>query len=586
VAAGLSGVVLCGCGGGPAALKPGVVAQVGNVPIGEAELNHLISLEATVASKNTGAKVTEPVILDPPNYTTCVANKLAARQAEGLALHTHGKPSASAQLSPAETKRLSAFWKTFCAGEYGKFEPPALEGLIYQDWILGEAADLGLHVAPAEIQSQLSSEKAALAKQSAYQKLLNMAGLTSADLARKATISLLTGKLGSKVSTQIMAEANSQGVSHAQIAANYKENLRKYEHPETRNVQLILTESFGSALQAKREIASGKSFASVEKRVSQYPEEQVKKDGGLLPEALMRKKFETIKHSTPGASTPNDEKIFEEAIFSAKEYVLTGPVKTSEAYFLFQVTKINKEEPTGTLAQAEGAIKSTLIYHHGESMFANFNAELEKRWKAKTNCAKNFVVAYCEQYNPPKPSSAMQERSEYARKQKEAAARQTTQASQIPLTSGAITNPSVLARENNHRPQIAARYTCDGGNAPLSLQWAKLPSGTAEVAIGVYDLSVSQEKSVIWLVSGISPSVHSITTGSLPTGVVTGRNSSGKADWGGICPAKGPEHAYVFRVEALKKKSGLKPGFDRKEFEEQLRGALGEGSLGGSYERR
>jgi hypothetical protein len=61
-------IALAGCGsGGPGKLHSGVAAEVGNVAISEAELNHWISLEATFAQKKSGVKVTKPLIIDPPS---------------------------------------------------------------------------------------------------------------------------------------------------------------------------------------------------------------------------------------------------------------------------------------------------------------------------------------------------------------------------------------------------------------------------------------------------------------------------------------------------------------------------------------
>ncbi len=70
---------------------------MGGTTITKAELDHLISVEATIARKNAGVKVTKPVILEPPNYTNCVASELAAHRVQGEALHSKGKTSAAAR---------------------------------------------------------------------------------------------------------------------------------------------------------------------------------------------------------------------------------------------------------------------------------------------------------------------------------------------------------------------------------------------------------------------------------------------------------------------------------------------------------
>jgi parvulin-like peptidyl-prolyl isomerase len=400
-----------------------------------------------------------------------------------------------------------------CKSHYEQLEPHSLEHLIFVDWVLGEASHLGLKASASEIQQQMQTTKQSFEKQpGGYQKFLEESGTTAADLLRQVTFSQLEGKLSQKISQEVTAKANSQGVPHSKIAAYYKENLSKYEHPETRDIQVIITESLGAALKAKQEIQSGKSFASVEKRVSRYPAEagQIKADGGMLPE-VMRRKFETVKHSMPGASTPSDEKILEEAIFSAKEHVLTGPVKTSEAYFLLQVNKVKKEEPTETLAQEESSIKQTLIGNRSAQMFSGFNQALEKRWKARTNCAKGFVILYCMQFVPHKEMSLAEQSKLHGR---ETEAMRTQEEHQVKLDSTAIVKPTILASQNGAKPQFATRYTCYGANVSPPFTWSDLPRATAEVLLLVEQLTDRGVRSKIWTLAGISPSAHGISAGS------------------------------------------------------------------------
>lgn len=551
-----------------------MIAKVGNVSISEGELNHWISLEATFAEKKSGVKVTKPLIIDPPTYAACVAGLKS----------TPAKPAGTRQTKAPTTPPSSAALKGQCQTQYEQLRPSVLEHLIFVDWVFGEASNLGLKTSASEIQHQVEATKQSFEKQhGGYQKFLEQSGTTSSDMLRQITFSQLEGKLSQKVSNEVMAKASSQGVSHGQIDSYYKEHLSTYEHPETRDIQVLLTEKLPAALKAKREISSGKSFASVEKRVSIYPTEQIKKAGGSLP-GVVRKKYETIKHSTPGASTPSDEKIYEEAVFSAKEHVLTGPIKTSEAYYLILVNKIKKQEPTETLAQVEGAIKQTLTKSRGEQMFAGFNESLQKRWKARTNCAKSFVISYCEQFVPHKEMSLAEQSRMHGR---EAEAMKKQQERAIKLSSPAIIKPSILAMEHNAQPQFARRYTCDGANSSPPFTWSNLPQSTAELVLAVQQTTNRGARSYIWVVGGINPSLHGIAAGSLPLGAVVGRNGSGKAKWGGICPPHGAEYGYFITLIALSKKLELKPGFDLRRAGNSLEKArLGVGFSLASYKRR
>lgn len=93
-----------------------------------------------------------------------------------------------------------------------------------------------------------------------------------------------------------------------------------------------------------------------------------------------------------------------------------------------------------------------------------------------------------------------------------------------------------------------------------------------------------------WAVGGLSPNLHGIATGRLPGTAVLGRNSagkSGKADWGGICGARGRVHHVAFLLYALNRRMGLKAGFDPAIVRSGLKSAtLARGLTVATYRRR
>jgi phosphatidylethanolamine-binding protein (PEBP) family uncharacterized protein len=569
-------IALGGCGSsGPAKLHSGLVAKVGDSSIGAGELSHWISLEATFAQKKSGVKVTKPLIIDPPTYSACIAGLKSAPAAPA--------PGKTQTNAPGQGASSSAL-KSQCQTQYEQLKPSVLEHLIFVDWVLGEASHLGLKASAGEIQQKLNETKQGFEKQGGYQKFLQQSGMTATDLLREVTFSELEGKLSQKISNEVMAKASAQGVSHAQISSYYKQNLSKYEHPESRTIQLLLSETPAEAQKAKSEISSGKSFASVDKRVSKDSDPVTKQRGGEIG-GLVAKEMEAEKSAMPGVFSTADRKTLVSAIFSAKAGVLEGPLSTHDASYVLLVKQIKKGEPTETLAQVESAIKQTLTRNRGQQMFSNFNDELQKRWKARTNCAKAFVIPYCEQYNPPKPPSAKQQRSEYQRQQKGTAAA-SSQSVQITLSSTAVSKPSLLAATNGAVPKILKRYTCDGANISPALSWGTLPKGTAEVLVEVLQAGGRSLSTPIWMLAGISPQTHSISAGSIPPAAVVGRNSAGKAAWGGICPAHGAEYQYTVVLAALSKKLGLKSGFSPSSAQKALQGdRLGNGLLSANYKR-
>jgi phosphatidylethanolamine-binding protein (PEBP) family uncharacterized protein len=132
-------------------------------------------------------------------------------------------------------------------------------------------------------------------------------------------------------------------------------------------------------------------------------------------------------------------------------------------------------------------------------------------------------------------------------------------ASTTKSTIGTISLSSAAFKPGGGMPR---RYTCDGTGVSPPLRWLNVPSGSIELFLLAIDLSGARTDAVQWAVGGISPTVHGFSTGRLPVGAVAGRNSAGRAGWGGICGARGRVHHVAFLLYALSRKLGLKNGFD------------------------
>jgi phosphatidylethanolamine-binding protein (PEBP) family uncharacterized protein len=146
----------------------------------------------------------------------------------------------------------------------------------------------------------------------------------------------------------------------------------------------------------------------------------------------------------------------------------------------------------------------------------------------------------------------------------------------ITLTSSAFTAGGPLP----------IRYTCDGADLSPPLEWHGVPSGAAELFLLAVDLSGSASDAIQWAVGGISPNVRGLSAGSLPADAVVGLNSAGKAGWDGVCGAKGVLHHVAFLFYALKRKLGLRPGFNPVVARNGLKGAsLATGLTLATYQR-
>jgi foldase protein PrsA len=351
---------LSACGGG---IPGDAVVQVGGTSISKTAFDHWMGVASASTAAGVGGK---PVVPEPPSYSACIAH-LAA---------TAAKP-AKGQKAPT-----TAQFKTECEQEYKSEQQQVLGFLISSDWVIKEAEALGVSVSDAEVHKHFVTLKnREFPTQAKFEAFLARSGETVSDL-------LLNIKAASLLPQKIEAKIEKQKatVTQAQVAKYYNENKSKFGTPEKRAVEIILTKTEAAAKSAKKEVESGKSFASVAKRVSIDPTS--KANGGLLPEVVKGE----------------EEKALDEAIFSASKNVLSGPVKTPFGYYVFEV-KSTTPGTQQTLAQSKAAIKQQLIATGQQKALSTFVEGFRKRWTAKTDCRAGYVVTDCKQYKKPKTSS-------------------------------------------------------------------------------------------------------------------------------------------------------------------------------------
>jgi foldase protein PrsA len=271
-----------GCGGIPG----NAVVQVGSTPITKTTFNHWMAVAAASSKTSATAKIVVP---DPPNYTACITNlaATAAKPAKGQRAPTHQQ------------------FRTQCETQYKALKTEVLGFLIGLEWVLQEAPSHGVKMSDAEVKKQFvkirTSEFPSTAE---FEKFLSSSGQTVSDLLLRVKYNMLSQKLQASV-------LKSGGkLTEARIQKYYNEHKSNYGTPEKRRVQIILTKSEVAAAKAKQEVQSGKSFASVAKKVS--VDLATKAKGGLIPEAIKGEQ----------------QKPLDAALFSAKLNTLGGPVMT------------------------------------------------------------------------------------------------------------------------------------------------------------------------------------------------------------------------------------------------------------------
>jgi foldase protein PrsA len=368
----ITGLTLTACGGG--GIPGNAVVSVNGNPITNASFNHWMAVAANASAGAAAAGQTAPkaVVPDPPTYQACIAHLEA----------TAPKPV------KGQPKPTPATLKTQCEQQYTSLKQTTLAFLISGNWVIGEAGEQGVKVTDAEVKKQFNQIKnQQFPKEADFQKFLASTGYTVSDLLLRVKLNLL----GSKIQQKVSKNAGKKP-SQKEISAYYEQHKSQYGQPERRNILIILTKTQAQAEAAKKEIESGKSFASVAKKSSIDPVS--KAAGGSLP----------------GVVKGQEEKALDAAIFGAKVNVLGGPVKTPFGYYIYEVKKTlpANQQP---LTQVQSSIQQQITAQAQQKALSEFIKNFRKKWTGRTECLSQYSVQDCKGYKAPKttalPSTAV-----------------------------------------------------------------------------------------------------------------------------------------------------------------------------------
>ena len=141
---------------------------------------------------------------------------------------------------------------------------------------------------------------------------------------------------------------------------------------------------------------------------------------------------------------------------------------------------------------------------------------------------------------------------------------------------------------------IPVKYTCDGADGSPPLAWSGVPPGAAALALIADDPDAPAGTWVHWVLydlpaatSGLAEHVSKVETLKELGGAGQGRNDFHDVGYGGPCPPLGPAHRYFFKLYALAKPLGLKPGASKEDVERAMGGkVLAMAQLIGKYGRQ
>ena len=139
--------------------------------------------------------------------------------------------------------------------------------------------------------------------------------------------------------------------------------------------------------------------------------------------------------------------------------------------------------------------------------------------------------------------------------------------------------------------EIPAKYSCDEDDISPSLSWEVAPDGTETFVVIMDDPAAPGGTWDHWIVFDIPADAAGLDEGQpdaaqLPSGGSHGKNTWGRAAYGGPCPPPGPEHTYRIFLYAVDTTLGLQAGATKGRVLAAIEGhVLAESMITGTYGR-
>jgi parvulin-like peptidyl-prolyl isomerase len=278
--------------------------------------------------------------------------------------------------------------------QYKQLKDQSMQAVLQIGWIVGEANKRDLTFTDTQVNQSLQQIKSQFKTEAEYVKARDQAGLTEADVVQRAKLQLIQNKIQDDIS-------NSVGTPSTGDARDYYDaNKQQFTQAAKRTIRIIQNKDPHQIDLAYQALRTDQSPANWKKVAAQYSTDPTSKaKGGLRTDVV------------PGSfQQPLDGEIFK-----AQPGQLEGPVSTSTGNFVFQVISATPEKVTGfdetTTPQTGGApatvgdqIKQQLRSQQQQQALQAFSADFRDYWSNLTQCASDYVVQGCDNFNGARPT--------------------------------------------------------------------------------------------------------------------------------------------------------------------------------------
>jgi len=270
--------------------------------------------------------------------------------------------------------------------QYDLLRETAMADRLLSRWFFGEAEERGIEIAEREVQAKLDEIiEQEFGGQKQFNRFKKQSQFSDEDVLERVELQLIQERIQDQVLEDVPEP------SEEEISTYYDENIAQFETPETRDVRTLLNPDEAEAQDAFDQLSEDDSPASWKKVTKQLStDEATASQGGLRQ----------------GVVAGQNEPQLDEAIFSATEGELVGPVETEAGFYVFQVETVNPASTQPLDEQTTQQIQQALTSQSQQEIAAVFQADFLAKWRTRTVCDEDYMIDRCG--NAPPPPDACQ----------------------------------------------------------------------------------------------------------------------------------------------------------------------------------
>lgn len=268
--------------------------------------------------------------------------------------------------------------------QFDLLKEAAMADLLLARWVRGEAEGLGIEVSEREVDQELQSIiEQQFGGQPQFERFLQQNEFSPEDASDRVELQLLSTRIQEEIVPEDL------DVADEEIQQFYDDNIEQFQTPETRDVRTLLNPDEAKAQQAFDQLSADDSPRSWEEVAGRLSTDDATASAGGLREGVVE-----------GQNEPE----LDEAIFSAAEGELVGPLETPSGFYVFQVQAITSETTQPLDEQTTEAIRQQLVTQEQQELVQSYQTDFLETWTQRTVCAEAVLIDRCGNAPPPPDS--------------------------------------------------------------------------------------------------------------------------------------------------------------------------------------